>query len=90
MNEQAEQFSKSIVAYVSDENYVGLAGVKLEAISKDGSIFLLESSPVVLFLGNFHLIHIRLRWRKIVTLQNGLPVILVPVTRTSSDCSVER
>jgi hypothetical protein len=44
MSQQTEQSSQSIVAYVSDESYVGLAGVKLEAISENGSVVFFESS----------------------------------------------
>jgi N,N-dimethylformamidase len=45
MSEQSGQTPQKVVAYVSDENYVGLDGVRLEAISEDGAVVLLESSP---------------------------------------------
>jgi N,N-dimethylformamidase len=39
------QSSRWLLAYVSDENYVALDGVRLELVSSDGAAFLLESSP---------------------------------------------
>jgi hypothetical protein len=45
MSQQSGQSPQNILAYVSDENYVGLCGVKLEVISSNGTVTLLESSP---------------------------------------------
>lgn len=45
MNQQLGHSPRNLLAYVSDENYVGLDRVRLEAISEDGIATLLESSP---------------------------------------------
>jgi hypothetical protein len=45
MKMQPESFSGKPLAYVSDENYVALDGVRLEVISPEGTVTLLQSSP---------------------------------------------
>jgi hypothetical protein len=45
MSRKSEESSRRPLAYVSDENYVALDGVRLEVVSSDGAVVLLESSP---------------------------------------------
>src|SRR5665213_2817092 len=52
MSKQSESLSPRPLAYVSDENYVALNGVRLEVVSSDGITTVLESSPSGAFFGS--------------------------------------
>lgn len=45
MSEKLEECSTRLLAYVSDENYLALDGVRLELVSSDGVVAVLETSP---------------------------------------------